>query len=698
MKIYQTLVLAAPALCTGGLAAAADADAYSLKEVTVTAAGYEQDTAEAPASTTVITQEELLTKPAADLGQAVGDVPGVDISQTKMGNTRISIRGFSPEYTLILTDGRRQNTSDGMIVNGFDPGGFYMPPVGAIERIEVLRGPASVIYGSDAVGGVVNVITKKHVDRFTGTLSLERKQFFEDKWGSQTGASAWLAVPLKQDTATLQLRARYLDREESDILTPAGKYASHSPSSGYTGNFGARLNLTVAPESDVYIDADYSRFQGGSMSTSAFSIKNQRTWEKLNVTLGHTGRYKAGALDTYLQFNELALVKNSSALTAQSNPRGAAMAGTTSGSLSDPLTKSGTVTASAKLVTPLDFGGYGSMDLTTGLMYEYEFYKDRSSTAQGSEIEGKTLDQSTIAAYGEGEWFINDSWTATAGARLHWSDIFGWHAAPRAYLVWRANEHLSFKGGVASGYKTPAVKRLFNGEYYVSSAGSDVRYLGNPNLKPEESWNYEISATLAEEGLGKVTLGLFYTDFRNKLSTESLGYVGNTEYRRDVNLTKVRAQGVEFLAETARFAGFAFRLGYTYTDAEIRSGTPSGWTLGKRPSELPRHSLTTRLDYEHGPFSAYMKTTTKADAAVERTRGAAARDKYKNYTTLDLGASYEIGKHHRLTAALNNVFNTGIEWVQGTDARGNPSAGTWANAYREYIEGRNLWVSYAYTF
>lgn len=102
----------------------------------VSAAGYAQDTSEAPASVSVITEKELASKPITDIGSAVGDVPGVDISQNKMGAADISIRGFGANYTMILVDGRRQNTSESMVNNGFDPGRIFMPPWGLLNALK----------------------------------------------------------------------------------------------------------------------------------------------------------------------------------------------------------------------------------------------------------------------------------------------------------------------------------------------------------------------------------------------------------------------------------------------------------------------------------------------------------------------------------------------------------------------------------
>lgn len=150
--VLSSLVLAPAAVaCSAAFAQGMQGDdtgGYTELDVSVvSASGYAQDVRQAPASVSVIGAEALADKPVADIGAAVGDVPGLDIDTTKMGNATISIRGFDSAYTLIMVDGRRQNVSTAMIDNGFDPTSTFMPPMGMIERIEVLRGPASTIWG-----------------------------------------------------------------------------------------------------------------------------------------------------------------------------------------------------------------------------------------------------------------------------------------------------------------------------------------------------------------------------------------------------------------------------------------------------------------------------------------------------------------------------------------------------------------------
>ncbi len=249
---------------------------------------------------------------------------------------------------------------------------------------------------------------------------------------------------------------------------------------------------------------------------------------------------------------------------------------------------------------------------------------------------------------------------------------------------------------MASGYKTPSVKHLYDGIYYYGSGKSTNYYAGDSNLKPEQSLNYELSATLQEDSLGSLTLGLFYTDFKDKLAQEITTIANKTYLYKDVNYGKVRAQGVELLLKTAKFHGFSFTGGYTFTDTKIKSGeTNEG--LGTRLNELPRHSLTARLDYQNGGFGAYLKSVSKFDSRVQTVgRGELDADKYKNYTKVDLGINYTYEKQHHFTVALNNLFNTGLEWESAVGS--TAAKPTYANAYRDYIEGRNIWLSYAYTF
>lgn len=144
---------------------------YQLNDVVVSASGFEQDLVDAPASISIITKEELEKKPIKDIGEAIGDIPGVDVTMNKTGTYDFSIRGFGSSYTLVLIDGKRQSVANGFYDNGFSGSeSGYLPPLSMIERIEVIRGPASTLYGSDAVGGVINIITKKNPDKIEANI------------------------------------------------------------------------------------------------------------------------------------------------------------------------------------------------------------------------------------------------------------------------------------------------------------------------------------------------------------------------------------------------------------------------------------------------------------------------------------------------------------------------------------------------
>lgn len=177
----------------------AQPEKFLLEESVVSASGFEQDIKEAPASISVISKDEILNRPIRDLGDIVQEVPGVSTMVGKTGATTIQMRGMASKYALILVDGKRVNMDSGFDGNGFDSTSGFIPPTSMIERVEVIRGPASTLYGSDAMGGVINIITKKNADKFTGSVAFEtRLQEHHDTWGNLYGVNSSVFAPINE--------------------------------------------------------------------------------------------------------------------------------------------------------------------------------------------------------------------------------------------------------------------------------------------------------------------------------------------------------------------------------------------------------------------------------------------------------------------------------------------------------------------
>ncbi len=262
-------LIAVPAAATEGDEATAGSD------IVVTAAGYEQKITDAPASITVVTEAELRERPYMTLIDAVRDIEGVDVGETsdKTGQRTISIRGMGSDYTLILIDGRRQNNHGDIYPNSFGGNQFnHIPPLDTIERIEVIRGPASTLYGADALGGVINIITKKVLDRWTGSATFGRSIQEDTDFGDDMTFDAAVSGPIVPGIIGVKLRGSYYTRYPSEpdfapVVDPAG--VSHVRGLGFGGggktvsntnrSYGGSLTFTPSPDHSFIFDIDYSK-------------------------------------------------------------------------------------------------------------------------------------------------------------------------------------------------------------------------------------------------------------------------------------------------------------------------------------------------------------------------------------------------------------------------------------------------------
>lgn len=250
--------------------AAAESPLIELNNLVVSAAGFEQKVADAPASVTVIERKHLQAKPYHGLAEALRDVEGVDIGSgtDKNGNVSIALRGLPPEYTLILIDGRRQSDVGDIGPNNFGNSQFmYMPPLSAIERIEVVRGPMSTLYGADAIGGVINIITRKVADKWSGSFGSSLTVQESSQYGNDRKTEFHVSGPLVKDLVGLSLRGSLYDREASD-----------------PGYVGERLPL---PPTDVNGDPNVPAYYEDTGSFGDRKVVAAQNWNS-GVTIGLT--------------------------------------------------------------------------------------------------------------------------------------------------------------------------------------------------------------------------------------------------------------------------------------------------------------------------------------------------------------------------------------------------------------------------
>ena len=311
LSIALLAALSSPALASGAPAG----QPTTLDKVVVTAAGFEQKITDAPASISVITREELAKRPYITLLDAVRDLEGVDVGETrdKTGQGTISMRGMGSDYTLILVNGRRQNNHGDIYPNNFGGNQFnHIPPLDAIERIEVIRGPMSTLYGADAMGGVINIITKRTLDSWHGSASIARTFETNDAFGDDTTADFFVTGALVPGVLNLSARGSWYDRKASNpvyasVTDPAGQQHNRSLGFGSGGktvdntNKAGGITLTWMPSDDqtVTFDYDASRQEydnaikindAGNEEYPVGTVDNINSiWSAGNACLGATG-------------------------------------------------------------------------------------------------------------------------------------------------------------------------------------------------------------------------------------------------------------------------------------------------------------------------------------------------------------------------------------------------------------------------
>ncbi|WP_066388919.1 TonB-dependent receptor domain-containing protein [Helicobacter himalayensis] len=678
------------------------------KAVVTAASGSEKNVVDAPASVTIIGKEELESKPYRDLGEALKEVPGVSLEGTsnKLGQSAISIRGMPAGYTLFLIDGLRQNPSGDVATANLGVGVYnsFLPPLSAIERIEVIRGPMSTLYGSDAIGGVVNVITKPISKEWSGSVQSQVIVPESKTFGNSYQNSLYITGPLAEKLG-LTIRARQITREASERPTnDRGQPVNSFFGTQYVSyNVGARLSYLPNEKNQIYADIDYTKStydnqtgQIGTLNVDTSGRGGYEPWVGMNKFMGalvHKGEYDFGTWKTSLQY-------------FNTQNTGRLVAGKTD---SPNLGKNRNIASNdiifdSRMLLPLG----DSNLLNLGVEYRNESYHDLAATPARHY-------RNTFALFAEDEWRIFSPLSFTFGARYNYNDKFGSNISPRAYLVYEIMDNWSIKGGVATGYKAPYANQLIDAVYGYGSQGT-LAFLGNPDLKAESSISYEIG-TVYDGDFFDFSFTLFRSNFKDKIESRSVAktngqanfsqtcntYGGtNNNCRLAYNADSAYSQGIEATFGIKPLYGVGFDVSYTYIDSEITSGANKGNPL----TTTAKNSVIGKLSYSYKDFGAYLQAQFKQgivntsaignDATAQSLRNLFGGIYYKPSTILNLGLSYKLTKNIRLNGGIYNLLNTNFADFRTYMNNSNISS---VNYYGPVIqEGRRYWLTIALDF
>ncbi|RZG78814.1 TonB-dependent receptor domain-containing protein, partial [Acinetobacter venetianus] len=608
-----------------------------LEKIVITASGFEQDIKKAAASISVLTQEEINKKAYRDVTDALKDVPGVVVTGGG-SSSDISIRGMGSAYTVIMVDGKKVNTrsvrpnSDN---SGIEQG--WLPNIGAIERIEVIRGPMSGLYGSDAMGGVINIITKKNTNEWTGSVKLDTTLQENSKSGNIYQTNAYIAGPLIANLLSFKANGLYSQRDEDEIY---GGYSEQKIRAG-----GAALTLT--PNDQHTFDLEYQRSIQNRDATVGKSISPIQTgrnppansltdYYRTEYSLTHRGTVGAVETHSYIQREEN----------------------------ENPSRNMEAINTTFNTINKINFDRHS---LSFGGMYLKEELEDKGNQLSiGGSTPVSSLDRYSWALFAENAWNIVDDFTLTTSLRLDEDEKFGDHWSPKVYGVWSLNDNWVIKGGVSTGYKTPALRATV-AEWGQATGGGQSKgvIVGNPDLKPEKSVNYEVSFNWDNLDNLNAGLTLFNSEFKDKITEvrtcqgenvgalecdwlgEKFDFVSLRE-----NVDKASMRGAELTFGWQALPNVNVSANYTFTDTEQKSGINKGKPL----NEMPKHMFNTTADWEiNDQFSSWGRVNYRSKTSDYLSRTAMAKGK-PAYTMVDVGLNYKPTQNIAVAAGVYNLF------------------------------------------
>lgn len=666
----KALLAAITVFVMGGVTAQAEElPVYSFDEVVVTATRTENDVKKVPASTQVITQEDIKRGGATSVRNALSMYANIfQKSKVRGGGHDIIIRGMETKHSLVMVNGRRiSNEAD---ANGLGNAmSLDRININDVEKIEIVRGPSSALYGSEAMGGVLNIITKPSKEQ---TLLTGLEHTSEDTshwWHADTGRIGNFSM-------TLDARFNKINRSMLDTATESDPY-------GTAQTYNASLNYYVNDHSYVNAYMDYySQHLKTDMGTPAMkpitlttssgkmSLSGQamlegtgsKAFKQKNYGISWNG--KTDKNDWQIQAY---MSKFNWSTTSSTKVLGSIPPAGMEGMFNYLLQKKNTYDFNHDEHNMWAIEGRDSLRVNDHhrVTFGAEYVKDKvAGTGLGSNGDGvhsitengktKSSSEKTLSSYAAylqdeieyGKWFI------VPAIRYDHHSAYGSHTSPKIGVTYNATDHFRIKANYGDGFKAPSVSQLYYDLDMEMGRGNWVHLTGNPNLKPEKSKSWDLGVEV-EFGKGYGSLTYFDNDVDNLIASIPKGKDSNGhKLHRYENVNKARIKGLENTLGYRFNDTLEFKVTSTLLDAKDTSA-------GKDLTQRARLSQIYQLiydDHKDTGWSAvlwnqldYKFVTGKAWEGGESVK--------KSYSLTNFSLTRKVNKDTRVYGSVQNIFD-----------------------------------------
>ncbi len=610
-------LLAAAAAAPGSPALAQRPDEPAPQSVVVSATRHALAQVDAPASISVITPQQIAERGADNLFDALRGEPGLSmIGRTISGRRNVSIRGMDGRHTLFLLDGKRISASDGVV--GHSDFQYDWVSVQDIERIEVVRGPMSVLYGGEALGGVVNVITRAPGDRWSLRAMVEGGWADGGRGGDGYRAAVSADGPLADQWRLGVSVADSRRQAVAGIVQPR-----LSDLEGRDKQDGA-LRLAWLPAAGQQVDFEHrtgreERWAGVRERPAPRRFhQSMHDLERSHTALGWSADW-AGPL------RASSLLRAYTSRFEVDNRRTLGVAINRPQSLRDDVIE-----------------GQGSLAPAAGQLYTAGF-EWRDEQLDNEVLPGGQGQVKHRAVFGQAELDLAPGLALTAGARYDDHQRFGGEWSPRLYAVWKAAPGWVVKGGYGHGYKAPNIKQI--SPDYREDEGPNT-FFGNPALQPESNDAVELGAGWDSGGIG-LQATLFRNQVDNLIVSKLFGTVAGRGQYVFENIEQARLQGVEVEARAALPAGWQLALNYTYLDA--RDGNH------QRLEKRPRHLVGAQVDWTGGLWRTVLRADHQADQLITAVVVGQPQKPLPDTTRVSAQVARRLAKGLELALGVDNL-------------------------------------------